>query len=87
MQSIFFPSVRIEDRFDIKGCTAGRYQKVGQGLSIYFMAGVSDSLDFYTSEFVFTPCVITVEEDECAISSLHKVRLTKSGAVENRELI
>ncbi|RUS74122.1 hypothetical protein EGW08_018129 [Elysia chlorotica] len=27
MQSIFFPSVRIEERFDIKGCTAGRYQK------------------------------------------------------------
>ncbi|GFN88274.1 phosphatidylinositol-4-phosphate 5-kinase-like protein 1, partial [Plakobranchus ocellatus] len=27
MQSIFFPSARIEDRFDVKGCTAGRYQK------------------------------------------------------------
>ncbi|XP_059151535.1 phosphatidylinositol 4-phosphate 5-kinase-like protein 1 isoform X2 [Physella acuta] len=26
MQSIFYPSERIEDRFDIKGCTAGRYQ-------------------------------------------------------------
>ncbi|KAK6195324.1 hypothetical protein SNE40_000781 [Patella caerulea] len=27
MQSIFYPSHRIEDRFDIKGCLAGRYQK------------------------------------------------------------
>ncbi|KAH9499657.1 phosphatidylinositol-4-phosphate 5-kinase-like protein 1 [Bulinus truncatus] len=27
MQSIFYPSERIEDRFDVKGCTAGRYQK------------------------------------------------------------
>ncbi|XP_013081382.2 phosphatidylinositol 4-phosphate 5-kinase-like protein 1 isoform X1 [Biomphalaria glabrata] len=27
MQSIFYPSDRIEERFDIKGCTAGRYQK------------------------------------------------------------
>ncbi|XP_005107881.2 phosphatidylinositol 4-phosphate 5-kinase-like protein 1 [Aplysia californica] len=27
MQSIFYPSDRIEDRFDVKGCIAGRYQK------------------------------------------------------------
>lgn len=29
MQSIFYPSHRIETRFDIKGALAGRYQQVG----------------------------------------------------------
>ena len=28
MQNIFYPAERIEDRFDVKGCTAGRYQEV-----------------------------------------------------------
>ncbi|ESO88635.1 hypothetical protein LOTGIDRAFT_125751 [Lottia gigantea] len=27
MQSIFYPSHRIEERYDVKGCLAGRYQK------------------------------------------------------------
>ncbi|KAL8567053.1 hypothetical protein ACOMHN_027482 [Nucella lapillus] len=27
MQNIFYPADRIEDRFDVKGCTAGRYQE------------------------------------------------------------
>nr|KAG5712022.1 hypothetical protein BaRGS_020748 [Batillaria attramentaria] len=27
MQNIFYPPDRIEDRFDVKGCTAGRYQR------------------------------------------------------------
>ncbi|XP_070175622.1 phosphatidylinositol 4-phosphate 5-kinase-like protein 1 [Littorina saxatilis] len=27
MQNVFYPPDRIEDRFDIKGCTAGRYQQ------------------------------------------------------------
>ncbi|XP_076454568.1 phosphatidylinositol 4-phosphate 5-kinase-like protein 1 [Babylonia areolata] len=27
MQNIFYPANRIEDRFDVKGCTAGRYQE------------------------------------------------------------
>ena len=34
MQSIFFPTPRIEERFDIKGCLYNRYQNVSISSSL-----------------------------------------------------